>query len=94
MGADAREALSAVPGVTGVTVSDTRSAATGFEVATAADRDVRRELASTVVGRGWGLLELRPMRLSLEDIFLTLTTEEAQSLAAGADAPAGEVVNG
>jgi hypothetical protein len=28
------------------------------------------------VGRGWGLLELRPMRLSLEEIFLHLTTED------------------
>ena len=87
LGADAREALSAVPGVTGVTVSDTRSAATGFEVATAADRDVRRELASTVVGRGWGLLELRPMRMSLEEIFLSLTTEETEApVAATGDA--------
>ena len=42
----------------------------------APDRDVRRELASTVVGRGWGLLELRPMRMSLEEIFLQVTTEE------------------
>ena len=82
--ADAREALSAVPGVTGVTVSDTRGAATGFEVATAADRDVRRELASTVVGRGWGLLELRPMRMSLEEIFLSLTTEETEAPAVAA----------
>ena len=87
LGADAREALSAVPGVTGVTVSDTRSAATGFEVATAADRDVRREIASTVVGRGWGLLELRPMRMSLEEIFLSLTTEETEApVAATGDA--------
>jgi hypothetical protein len=30
-----------------------------------------------VVGSGWGLLELRPLRMSLEDIFLSLTTEEA-----------------
>ena len=90
LGADAREALSAVPGVTGVTVSDTRSAATGFEVATAADRDVRRELASTVVGRGWGLLELRPMRMSLEEIFLSLTTEETEAPAAAAGEAAHE----
>ena len=35
-------------------------------------------LASTVVGHGWGLLELRPMRMSLEEIFLQIiTTEEA-----------------
>ena len=50
---------------------------TGFEVDSATGRDVRRELAATVVGRGWGLLELRPMRMSLEEIFLHLTTEEA-----------------
>jgi hypothetical protein len=29
-----------------------------------------------VVTRGWGLLELRPMRMSLEEIFLQVTTEE------------------
>ena len=27
-----------------------------------------------MVTSGWGLLELRPMRMSLEDIFLSLTT--------------------
>jgi len=45
---------------------------------------VRRELASTVVTRGWGLLELRPMRMSLEEIFLHLTTEEAATTAPAA----------
>ena len=39
---------------------------------------MRRELARAVIGGGWGLLELRPMRLSLEDVFLSLTTEERQ----------------
>ena len=29
-----------------------------------------------VVTRGWGLLELRPVRMSLEDVFLQVTTEE------------------
>ena len=38
--------------------------------------DVRRDLARAVVSSGWGLLELRPMRMSLEEIFLSLTTEE------------------
>jgi hypothetical protein len=38
---------------------------------------VRRELAAAVVGRGWGLLELRPTRMSLEEIFLQVITEEA-----------------
>jgi gliding motility-associated transport system ATP-binding protein len=90
MGADASAALSAVPGVTGVSISETRGAATGFEVVTSADRDVRRELASTIVGRGWGLLELRPMRMSLEEIFLSLTTEETETPAAAAVEAANE----
>ena len=38
--------------------------------------DIRRELARLIVSRGWGLLELRPMQMSLEEIFLQLTTEE------------------
>jgi ABC-2 type transport system ATP-binding protein len=79
MGADAQTVLASVAGVTGVTVSEKHGSATGYEVAMSADRDVRRELASTVVGRGWGLLELRPMRMSLEEIFLSLTTEETES---------------
>jgi ABC-2 type transport system ATP-binding protein len=37
---------------------------------------VRREVAREVVTRGWGLLELRPMRVSLEEVFLQVTTEE------------------
>ena len=37
---------------------------------------MRRDVARTVVDRGWGLLELRPMRMSLEEIFLQLTTDE------------------
>ena len=43
---------------------------------------MRRELAATVVTRGWGLLELRPMRMSLEEIFLQVTTEETPRRAA------------
>jgi ABC-2 type transport system ATP-binding protein len=90
MGADVSSALSAVPGVTGVSISETHRGATGFEVTTAPDRDVRRELAATIVGRGWGLLELRSMRMSLEEIFLSLTTEETEAPAAAAGDAAHE----
>ena len=38
--------------------------------------DRRREVARLVVTSDWGLVELRPSRLSLEEIFLQLTTEE------------------
>ena len=65
-----------MPGVRSVTVADQHGTRTGYEVESEANSDVRREVAQAIVGRGWGLLELRPMRMSLEDIFLQLTTEE------------------
>jgi ABC-2 type transport system ATP-binding protein len=41
-------------------------------------KDVRPEVAKTVIKEGYDLLELRPVGLSLEEIFLELTTEEAR----------------
>jgi ABC-2 type transport system ATP-binding protein len=75
-GADVTTALAGIPGVTRVGASEQRGAAGAFEVESEHGRDVRREIARTVVTSGWGLLELRPMRMSLEDIFLQLTTDE------------------
>ncbi len=75
-GADATAALRRVPGVTNVAESDRRPGHVGYEVVSEQGRDIRRELARTVVDSGWGLLELRSMRLSLEDIFISLTTDE------------------
>jgi len=75
-GADAQDVLAAVPGVTQVSISDSRDTITGFEVASETGRDIRRDLAAAVVGRSWGLLELRPMRMSLEEIFLQVTTQD------------------
>ena len=84
-GDDVRSALAAIPGVTGVMPANSPAAA-AFEVASEAGRDVRRDLAAAVVTRGWGLLELRPMRMSLEEIFLSLTTEDALSTDAAPEA--------
>src|SRR4051812_16792462 len=81
MGADAAVALAAVPGVRRVGTSESRGEAVAFEVDSETGRDVRRELAAAVVTRGWGLLELRPMRMSLEEIFLHLTTEDTAAAA-------------
>jgi ABC-2 type transport system ATP-binding protein len=75
-GADATAALRIVPGVTQVRVAESRGAVTSLEIESEAGRDVRRELAAAIVGSGWGLLELRPMRMSLEDVFLHLTTAD------------------
>jgi ABC-2 type transport system ATP-binding protein len=89
-GADAASltaALGRVAGVTRVNEADRRESSVGFEVESESGRDVRRDLAKAVVASGWGLLELRPMRMSLEEIFLSLTTDE--TAAAAPAAPAG-----
>jgi ABC-2 type transport system ATP-binding protein len=75
---DATPALQAVPGVTRVGFSDRHGTAVGYEVESSREQDIRRELAAAVVGRGWGLLEMRPLRMSLEEIFLQVTTEEGK----------------
>jgi ABC-2 type transport system ATP-binding protein len=85
-GADAAAMLQGVPGVKRVAVADTKQQVVGFEIDSDKGRDVRRQLAAAVVGRGWGLLEMRPMRLSLEEIFLHVTTEDAAVPAAAPEA--------
>jgi ABC-2 type transport system ATP-binding protein len=86
MGADAEGTLSSIPGVTRVSNSDRRDSIAGYEVDSESGRDVRRELASVVVSRGWGLLELRPMRMGLEEIFLKVITEDAAATDAAPEA--------
>jgi ABC-2 type transport system ATP-binding protein len=44
------------------------------------DSEVREALATSLVQAGLGLLELAPVGMSLEDIFLTLTTEEPEPM--------------
>ena len=80
--ADAAHYLERVPGVTRIVVADRRQSVVGYEVESEQGRDIRRELSHAVVTNGWGLLELRPMRLSLEEIFLSLTTEDTAQMQA------------
>jgi ABC-2 type transport system ATP-binding protein len=50
-----------------------------YEISCALGTDCRAEISSLAVNRGWGLLELRPVGMSLEDVFLQLTAiEEGQ----------------
>lgn len=73
-----RDAIEQVDGVTKIEVEalegrDCFKALVESESGT----DLRSKLASAVVGKGLELLELKAVSLSLEDIFLQLTTEEA-----------------
>jgi ABC-2 type transport system ATP-binding protein len=85
-GADAAAVLGRVAGVTRIVEADRRDGMVGYEIDSESGRDVRRDLARAVISGGWGLLEMRPMRMSLEDVFLSLTTEEAPTAE-------GELVN-
>ncbi|MBI1877542.1 MAG: ABC transporter ATP-binding protein [Chloroflexi bacterium] len=47
-----------------------------FELECAGGMDCRPTIAQVVVEKGWGLLELRAIDVSLEDIYLELTAEQ------------------
>lgn len=68
--------LRKLPRVLSVEAGDGRDGRATFTVACELGTDLREQIASAVVGRGWGLLELRPVGMSLEEIFLQLTTSE------------------
>ena len=73
---DIQRELQSIRGVVRVNLAETRDDIGVFEIDSEKGADVRRDLSTAVVRGGWGLLELRPVRVSLEEIFLSLTTEE------------------
>ena len=81
VGVDVAAALGGVPGVSRVMPVDQRGTLVSFEIDCHKGEDRRREVARLVVSSDWGLVELRPSRLSLEEIFLQLTTDEAKTAA-------------
>ena len=84
-GADPAPELKNAQGVTSLAVADQHDGVLGYEVESARGEDIRRDLARIVVSNGWGLLELRPLRMSLEEIFLHLTTEESEEPTVGGE---------
>ena len=86
LGADPVPVLEGLAGVGVVTLIDKRDDVAGYHIESGGGNDIRRELSRSIVTNGWGLLELRPQQMSLEDVFLQLTTED---VATDAPAPAG-----
>jgi ABC-2 type transport system ATP-binding protein len=77
------EALTQLPGVLRAQPTDegkTGDGAVSFTVESERSRDLRREVSRLIVERGWGLLELRPADMTLEEIFIRLVTEEHQEV--------------
>ena len=77
---DAIDRLSSLPGI--VEVFEQREPGT-FLIECELGRDLRDDLARFVVTQGWGLLELRSISMTLEDVFLHLTQHEEGMPAAG-----------
>jgi ABC-2 type transport system ATP-binding protein len=74
--------LRGVPGVLSVEVQQpATNGAASLVIATEKHLDLRATLAATIAAQQWDLLELRPMTLSLEDIFLSLVSEPAHRAA-------------
>ena len=70
----ALEKLKSIPGVIQVARDDQKQGA--FLVECRVDDQVRDEISKVVVQNNMGLLEMRVKTVSLEDVFLKLTTEE------------------
>ena len=68
--------LESVGGVNMVEPREAVGAQVTFEVHTEKGKDVRAELARSIVESKWQLLELKSSGMSLEDIFLKLTTQD------------------
>jgi len=71
---EVQQRLEQVSGVSRVMMKDSRDGRLVFEVESLQGRHIRADLARSVVNAGWNLNELRPVGLSLEDIFLQLTS--------------------
>jgi ABC-2 type transport system ATP-binding protein len=71
-----REKLSSVDGVLGVNTEGGDGSPSRLTVECKLNTDLRRTLAAVVVNEGWGLLELRGVSVSLEDVFINLITNE------------------
>ena len=72
-----QEFTQAIENMTGVEkVSLVSNGTSKFVIETDPSTDIRPEIAAMAVQKGCGLLELKKMQLSLEDIFMQLVTEE------------------
>ena len=77
--ADVLTAVKAIPGVATARILTQDATRCSFQVDVDSGKDIRRDLARAVVQAGWGLLELQSENMSLEDIFIKLTTAEETS---------------
>jgi len=86
---EVRDTVGALAGVIQIQAKASNDGIHTFRVETASGQDIRREVARRIVQGGFGLLELKQVGMSLEDVYLHLTTSE-DTEAAGPDRDTGE----
>jgi len=73
-------ALRGVSGVNSVKLGATTDDVVAFDVEAQRGRDIRAELARSVIQKGYDLVGLQRQAMSLEDIFLHLTTTDTEAM--------------
>jgi ABC-2 type transport system ATP-binding protein len=76
--AQVMSALRDIPGVQEVTRTDREDVGI-YNIETSSGADLREQISNLVHDRGWGLLRLQPIQMSLEEIFLRLTATESDT---------------
>jgi ABC-2 type transport system ATP-binding protein len=72
-----QEKLQSLDGVVSVRSDESKNGGpSNFTIECKLGTDLRRDLAAAIVSQGWGLLELRGVSMSLEDVFINLITQE------------------
>ncbi|BFU95982.1 MAG: ABC-type transport system, ATPase component [Nitrospira sp.] len=71
--ADAEARFKQIPGVQHVFAD---GAAGSFLLESGLGQDIREDVGRLAVSNGWGLVELKPISMTLEDVFLRLTRHE------------------
>jgi ABC-2 type transport system ATP-binding protein len=79
--ADVLSALATVSGVDELTEEPVNDGSVTVIARSARGDAVRRDIADLVVRRGWGLLEMRPLAMSLEDLFVRLVRDDRNAAA-------------
>ena len=71
-----REALASQRGISSLDAQEREDGTAEWLIQSDIDEDIREELAALVVGQGFGLRELSTLGMSLEEVYLKLTTED------------------
>jgi ABC-2 type transport system ATP-binding protein len=74
----ARERMEKVNGVSRVIERESKNGRSYFEVESGEAKNISADLARAVVEGGYNLTELKPLGMSLEDVFLQLTSAESK----------------